>query len=469
MWNRIFSNDNASLHLGWPIRLAVDSFTTVTDMRTIVIALLFFAGLLVPPGIGDAHSSALAEGPVPFDSARNVMSFSQILEPALKSVVLIEVSVNSGSGGFTPHASGSGVVIDAQRGLILTNAHVVADGAKFRVQILDGRWLAAELVGSDTPSDIALLRAVGPRLPEIKVTDSDAARVGDLVFAVGYPLGLEQTLTLGVISGLGRSSGGAGLSDFIQTDAAINSGNSGGALLDSQGRLVGINTLILSRSGGNIGIGFSVPSRVAMQVADQLAEFGEVRRGAIGVVLDHVSEAASAAAGINSWDGALVVSVEAGSPAQAAGLKPGDIITAYNGRRVKSASGLRTWIGVSQAGTPLEITYKRGRADETVVTVKAEPLKPPLVSGLSSLGVFIRPIQPADKLPEDVKGMIVRELLPGSLGALSGLMVGDVIVAVNNEFAATQQVCDRLASESRGPVRLLVYRAGALRPIIIQS
>lgn len=438
-------------------------------MRSPILALLFSAGLLVPLGIRDAHSDTLAESPVPIDSARNVVSFGGILEPALKSVVLIEVSVNSGSGGFTPHARGSGVVIDALRGLILTNAHVVADGTKFRVQILDGRWLDAELVGSDTATDIALLRAKGPRLPEIKVTDSDAVRVGDLVFAVGYPLGLDQTLTIGVISGLGRSSGGASLNDFIQTDAAINSGNSGGALLDSQGRLVGINTSILSKFGGNIGIGFSVPSRVALQVANQLAEFGEVRRGAIGVVLDHVSEAASAAAGINSWDGALVVSVEAGSPAQAAGLKPGDIITAYNGRHVKSAGGLRTWIGVSQAGTPLRITYKRGRAKETVVTVKAAPLKPPLVSGLSSLGVFIRPIQPADKLPENVKGMIVRELLPGSLGALSGLMLGDVIVAVNNEFAATQQVCDRLASESRGPVRLIIYRAGALRPIIIQS
>ena len=215
-------------------------------MRSPVLALLFFAGLLVPLGLRDAHSDTLAEDLVPFDRARNVMSFAGILEPVLESVVMIEVHVKSSSGGFTPHATGSGVVIDALRGLILTNAHVVSGGAKFRVQLLDGRWLDAELVGADTPTDIALLRAMGTRLPEIKLADSDAMRVGDLVFAVGYPLGLDQTLTIGVISGLGRSSGGPGLNDFIQTDAAINSGNSGGALLDSQGRLNPIKTCVVS-------------------------------------------------------------------------------------------------------------------------------------------------------------------------------------------------------------------------------
>jgi len=222
------------------------------------------------------------------DNKRNVLSFADTLEPVLPSVVRIGRLKTNSEGEFHLSGLGSGAVIDNKNGYVITNAHVVNEG--------------------------------------------DNLRVGDVVFAVGYPLGLEQSLSLGVVSGLGRSSSRDGLQDFIQTDAAINSGNSGGPLLDSQGRLVGINTAIVSRSGGNNGIGFSVPTALATQVTDQLIRYGEVRRGSIGVQSIRVSEEASKIVGIDHWDGAFITNIRSGSPAERAGLKAGDVITAFDGK-----------------------------------------------------------------------------------------------------------------------------------------
>lgn len=414
-------------------------------------------------------SAQLGASALPFDQSRNQFSFAPALEPAFKSVVFIQNGALGEDGEIRPQSIGSGVVIDKDQGLILTNSHVVANGTHFRIQLSDGRWMDAELIGRDAPTDIAVLKVQGTIKNQITIADSDNSRVGDIVFALGYPLGLEQTLTFGIISGLGRSTGDQGLFDFIQTDAAINSGNSGGALLDSQGHLIGINTSILSQSGGNIGIGFSVPSQVAMQVAEQLAQYGVVRRGAIGVTLDSVSEEDSDRVGIDHWDGATVVSVEEGSPADLAGLQPGDVITGFNGRYVKSPRSLRTWIGVSEAGTPLEITYKRKAQDFASLELEARLIDPSPVAGLAALGAGIRAITEDDNLPERISGVVINELEKHSPAYSAGLMIGDVIVAINNEHAASQQVCDRLVSEADGIVRMMIYREGKIMPFDITS
>lgn len=302
---------------------------------------------------------AYAADEFPRDRSRNVLSFADKLEPVLPSVVRIGKLNANKEGNAQLSGIGSGAVIDAQNGFIITNAHVVEGGEAFVVSVLDGRVVEAKLIGIDTATDIAIVQANDLRVKAVKIADSDRLRVGDVVFAVGYPLGLEQSLSLGVISGLGRSNSNEGLQDFIQTDAAINSGNSGGPLLDSRGRLVGINTAIVSRSGGNNGIGFSVPSGLALQVTEQLIKHGEVRRGSIGIRMAKVSENASEKVGINHWDGALVADLLPDSPAEKAGLKTGDVITHFNGKAVKTPHALRAWIGVAAVDRPYKITYIR--------------------------------------------------------------------------------------------------------------
>lgn len=441
-------------------------------MRRKLYAVLMMSSMALSLSTFTMLNSASAQiglTPLPLDQTRNQFSFAAVLEPAFKSVVFIQNGALAEDGEIKAQAIGSGVVIDKSQGLILTNSHVVANGTHFRIQLSDGRWIDADLIGKDAPTDIAVLKVQGALANEIKIADSDKSRVGDIVFALGYPLGLEQTLTFGIISGLGRSTGDQGLFDFIQTDAAINSGNSGGALLDSQGHLIGINTSILSQSGGNIGIGFSVPSQVAMQVADQLAQYGAVRRGAIGVTLDGVSEEDSLRVGIDHWDGATIVSVEDGSPADLAGLQAGDVITGFNGRYVKSPRSLRTWIGVSEAGTSLEITYKRQQQELSSLKLKARLIDPSPIAGLAALGAGIRAISEIDNLPDRISGVVINELEKHSPAYSAGLKIGDVIVAINNELAASQQVCDRLVSEAHGVVRMMIYREGKLMPFDITS
>ncbi|MEO0983304.1 MAG: trypsin-like peptidase domain-containing protein [Pseudomonadota bacterium] len=418
------------------------------------------------PFASNEDAAAPAASVAPTDLQRGVLSFADALEPSLDSVVRV-VNFQEREGGLAPAGSGSGAVIDAERGLILTNAHVVDNGVAFALELKDRRRLEARLVGQDRATDIALLQVDPDNLKAIEVSEADDLRVGDVVFAVGYPLGLEQTLTFGVVSGLGRSTG-SGLQDFIQTDAAINSGNSGGPLLDSRGRLIGVNTAILSQSGGNIGIGFSVPTAIALRVADQLAAYGEVRRGAIGVAIGPVTLEASAAAGIDTWDGALIAQVDAGSPAETAGLLPGDIIVSFDGREIRTPQSLRTAIGVADAGRPVGLAYIRGGELQNA-TVIPEPLQPPLVAGLSELGAAIRPLRLTDPVPTGLQGAWVREVAPGSPAALAGLRVGDVVVGVNRELVANARQCDRLVSESHGRAQLAVYRAGIVVPVLIDA
>ena len=244
-------------------------------------------------------------------------------------------------------SAGSGVIFDAKSGYILTNAHVVENASEITVTLQDGRDLKAEVLGSDAPSDIAVLKVKPDGLAQIALGDSAKVEVGDFVVAIGNPFGLQHTVTSGIISGLSRSGiNPDGYEDFIQTDASINPGNSGGALVNLRGELIGINTAILSRSGGNIGIGFAIPVNMAHSVMEQLIKYGSVKRGQLGVSMYTVTPDIAHSLGLASAAGALVSQVVEGSPAEKAGIRTGDVITSVNGQPVKSNSELRNTIGL---------------------------------------------------------------------------------------------------------------------------
>jgi Do/DeqQ family serine protease len=248
-------------------------------------------------------------------------------------------------------SAGSGVIVDAKNGYVVTNAHVVQEAREIAVTLKDNRRLPAKLVGADPGTDIALLRIEPRNLAEAKWGDSDALQVGDFVLAIGNPFGIGQTATSGIVSALGRSGLSVeGYEDFIQTDASINPGNSGGALVNLRGELVGINSAIIGPSGGNVGIGFAVPSMIARAVMDQIVRFGEVRRGRLGISMQDLAGA----------DGASVAEVEPRSPAAQAGLRKGDVIVALNGRAVRGAAELRARLSVVPVGERVELGIQRG-------------------------------------------------------------------------------------------------------------
>lgn len=266
---------------------------------------------------------------------------------------------------------GSGVIV-SRDGYVLTNHHVIDGAEEIRVELNDKRSYAARLVGSDPPSDLAVLQVNERNLPVLTMGDSDRARVGDVVLAIGSPLGLDQTVTAGIISAKGRTTGisDGSFEDFIQTDASINQGNSGGALINATGELVGINSQILSPTGGNIGIGFAIPVNMAKNVMDQLVQAGRVRRGSLGVTIRPVTSDVAASLGLQDVRGALVNSVGGGGPAERAGLKRGDVITAFNGAPVTDTNSLRNAIARSQPGTEVTLTVIRaGREQQLRATL----------------------------------------------------------------------------------------------------
>lgn len=267
-----------------------------------------------------------------------------------------------------PQASaGSGVIVDARRGLIVTNHHVVANAQAITVTLKDRRRLKAELVGSDAATDVAVLRVQADRLTELRWGDADKARVGDFVVAIGNPFGIGQTVTSGIISALGRSGLKIeGYEDFIQTDASINPGNSGGALVSFTGELLGINTAIIGPAGGSVGIGFAVPSTIARAVMNQLVEHGEVRRGRLGVAIQDLTPDIAESLNLDDVEGALIAGVENGGPAERAGLRPGDVVVAVDGRPVRSGTDLRNQIGLVRLGSTVKLDVVRGGKQQSV-------------------------------------------------------------------------------------------------------
>ncbi len=332
---------------------------------------------------------------------------------------------------------GSGVVVDARRGLILTNHHVIDKADEITVTLRDGRSLKARLVGVDADTDVAVIRVKAKGLKALPLGDSDKLRVGDFVVAIGNPFSLGQTVTSGIVSAMGRKGLGIkGYEDFIQTDASINPGNSGGALVNLRGELVGVNTAILARGGGNIGIGFAIPVNMAQRIMAQLMEYGEVRRGLLGIQAQDLTPDLATAFRISASKGAVVTRVTAGSTAAKAGLQSGDVITRANGRPVDDATDLRNVIGLSRIGERVELEFLRDGRQKKIKARVAEPERVRIRGGKVDKrlrGAVLESNEAQDK----ERGIGIISVKPRSTAAKTGLRAGDRILSVNRRRVVT--------------------------------
>ena len=339
-------------------------------------------------------------------------------------------------------SAGSGVIVDAENGYILTNHHVIANADEIRITLVDERTISATIVGSDEGTDVAVLKVDDADLDglvDIRIGDSDGTRVGDFVIAIGNPFGLSHTVTSGIVSALGRSGiSRDGYEDFIQTDASINPGNSGGALVNLNGELVGINSAIISSNGGNVGIGFAIPSNMARSIMRQLLEFGEVRRGLLGVVIGTVNAADAEALGLKNVSGALVQSISPGSAAERAGIEVNDIITAVNGKKVDSATELRNTIGLLRSGDKVTITALREGEVETF-DATLDDMGGGRIANAGEIHPGLRGATFSNS--DDNSGVVVTgvaENSPAFMGTGgAGLRPGDVVTHVNREPVTT--------------------------------
>ena len=332
---------------------------------------------------------------------------------------------------------GSGVIVDADKGYVLTNYHVIKHAQQITVTLHDGRHFSAKIVGKDPEVDLAVLHIKANDLVALPFGDSSAIRVGDFVAAIGNPFGLGQTVTSGIISALGRNGLGIeGYEDFIQTDAPINPGNSGGALVNFSGQLVGINTAIVGPGGGNVGIGFAIPSNMVKDDMDQLIRYGNVRRGQLGVYIQDVTPELAKALDLTHTSGAVITKVAKGSPAEKSGLEIGDVIIAVNGSEIKTAGQLRNAIGLLRVGSDVTLTvlHKSEQRDMHVLITAPKQTKVEaghLDKGLS--GAKLGAIEPSHPLAGQVKGVEVLEVEEGSPAWTAGLRKGDIIVSVNRQ------------------------------------
>ena len=360
---------------------------------------------------------------------------------------------------------GSGVIIDSEQGYIVTNNHVIENADKIMITLKDGRQIEAKKLGSDAKSDIALLKVEAKDLHEMKLADSDNLRVGDFTVAIGSPFGLGQTVTSGIVSALGRNNLNIERDeDFIQTDAAINSGNSGGALVNLRGELIGINTAIIAPSGGNVGIGFAIPSNMMHNLVQQIIEFGEVHRGVLGVLGRSVTSEIAKAMELDISQGGFIEKVVPDSAADEAGIKAGDVIVAMNGKAIKSFLELRAKIGSIGANKKVKLTVIRD-GDREFFTVKLKQDQSADIAAVS-----IHRMLDGAKLENDTKkqAIVIEQVAEGSPAQVAGLQAGDLITGVNrSRIKDIAQLRDYLKDKT-GVLALNIVRDSHAQYIMIR-
>ncbi len=381
------------------------------------------------------------------------------------------------------HGLGSGVIV-TKDGYILTNNHVVDNADEVKVAFNDGREFTAKVIGKDPKSDIAVVKIDAHDLPAVEIADSDKIEVGDLVLAVGNPFGIGQTVTMGMVSAVGRGNLGLDYEDFIQTDAAINPGNSGGALIDADGRLIGINTAILSRSGGNQGIGFAVPVNLARVVMESLVKDGRVVRGFMGVSVQDITPAIVREFDLKETSGALVGGVNPKTPAEKAGLRAGDVITEFNGKPIRDSRHLKLQVAQTRPGETVPLKVVRDGKTKTIqLTVKELPgtelaanKRSDNAEGSSDAldGVGVSDLDAAAKkqlgLPDDVKGALVTHVDPDSTAFEAGLREGDVIQEINRKPVKTAEEAVALTENVKDKrTRLRVWSKGGSRYVVVDE
>ncbi len=453
--------------------------------RTFVVCVALVLGVA---GMASADTRNPYEGDWVADVAAKVLpsvvNISSVKTVAQVSPLFSDPFFREFFGGGVPHervqrALGSGVIISPD-GYIVTNNHVVGGADKVEVRLSDARVFPATIVGADPKSDVAIIKINRTGLPAIRIGDSAKLRIGDFVLAVGNPFGLEQTVTMGIISALGRS--GLGITDyenFIQTDAAINPGNSGGALVNMKGELIGINTAILSRTGGNVGIGFAIPVNLAMGIKKSIDRYGKVVRGWFGVTVQEVTPELAQSLGLASARGALVNEVIKGSPAEKAGVKQGDVIVAIDGQPVSNTASMRFQISEVVPGATMKVKVVRDGRERVIPVVVGDLSKAQIPEHMVLIqddrflaGATVADLTPASRetleIPANIKGVAVIEVADNSAASRTGLKTGDIIVSINNAPTRTLQelkkVLDGLKSRK---MTLSLYRQGAVMTLTI--
>lgn len=444
--------------------------------------------------------SVLSASSISYSALPNVVegqtipSLAPMLEKVLPAVVSISVEGNAKSRDpfpqfdgipeefkffFSPDAFrerghnfrgiGSGVIINAEKGYVLTNNHVIDDADKITVQLQDGRELSAKVVGKDEMSDVALIQIEKPKnLTALKMADSDKLRVGDFTVAIGNPFGLGQTATSGIVSALGRSMGSDRNSyeNYIQTDAAVNRGNSGGPLINLQGELIGINTAIISPSGGNAGIAFAIPSNMANNLVEQIIEFGEVRRGMLGIKGGELNADLAKAFDIESKQGAFISEVLPNSAAEKAGLKAGDVIVAMNGQKITSFAEMRAKIATTGAGKEIELTYLRdGKKHDTKVTLQSGDQTQ---ASSHDLLPTLKGAELQNYNKKGKKGVEVKHIEENTTAQKRGLQEGDIIIGVNRQRIENINELRKALADKPSAIALNILRGNNNFYLIIQ-